>query len=100
MTSLQGKKIRDDDFKTGRPSALMGSSVDWIAEKVAVNKGKGHDDVAVAEIIKEALNKEISDAGLVPIIDQSVCDQTLRNITALVAAEKSVSIYKSSVKKV
>ena len=77
----------------------MGSSVDWIAEKVAVNKGKGHDDVAVAEIIQEALNKEISDAGLVPIIDQSVCDQTLRNITALVAAEKSVSIYKSSVKK-
>ena len=73
--------------------------MDWIAEKVAVNKGKGHDDVAVAEIIKEALNKEISDAGLEPIIDQSVCDKTLRNITALVAAEKSVSIYKSSVKK-
>ena len=77
MTSLQGKKIRDDGFKAGRPSALMGSSVDWIAEKVAVNKGKGHDDVSVAEIIKEALNKEISDAGLEPIIDQAVCDKTL-----------------------
>ena len=78
MTSLQGKKIRDDGFKAGRPSALMGSSVDWITEKVAVNKGKGHDDVSVAEIIKEALNKEISDAGLEPIIDQAVCDKTLQ----------------------
>ena len=66
-----------------------------IAESLHREVGKTYDKSDVKVMIKKVQTEKLEKAVYKNIIDKSICDQTLRNYSALLADEGNIAISQS-----
>ncbi len=70
-----------------------------IAESLDEEVGKTYDKSDIKTMIKKMQTKKLEEAGYKNIIEQSICDCTVRNYSALLADEGSFAISQSYISK-
>jgi len=92
--------IISGDFRgPSQPPICSDSDMKQIAESLHGEVGKTYDKSDVKVMIKKVQTKKLEKAGYKNIIDKSICDQTLRNYSALLADEGNIAISQSYISK-
>jgi hypothetical protein len=92
--------IISGDFKGGgRPPICGDTDLKRIAESLDEEVGKTYDKSDVKTMMKKMQTEKLEEAGYKNIIEQSICDSTVRNYSALLADEGSIAISQSYISK-
>ena len=84
--------IISGDFRgPSQPPICSDSDIKQIAELLHGEVGKTYDKSDVKVMIKKVQTKKLEKAGYKNIIDKSICDQALRNYSALLADEGNIA---------